>query len=62
MLITSFLSALSHRPSSSEREAGHWPVKNGDLLGRPSRRHELIDKAGNYAIYGREDVQAKLRE
>ena len=47
---------------AQDREADHWPVKSGDLLGRPSRRHELIDKAGNYAIYGPEDIQAKLRE
>jgi hypothetical protein len=45
-----------------EREAEHWPVKTGDLLGRPSRRHELIDKAGNYAVFGPEDIQARLRE
>ncbi len=45
-----------------EREGEHWPVKSGDLLARPSRRQELIDKAGNYALYGPEDIQTKLRE
>ena len=47
---------------AQEREAEHWPVKSGDLLRRPSRRHELIDKVGNYAVFGPEDIQARLRE
>ena len=44
-----------------EREAQHWPVRSDDLLRRPSRRYELIDKAGDYALYGPADVQTQLR-
>jgi hypothetical protein len=47
---------------AKEREAEHWPIKNGDLLRRPSRRHELIDKLGNYAVFGPEDILARLRQ
>ena len=45
-----------------EREPRHWPVKTADLLARPSRRRELIDKAGDYAIYGPAELHAKLRD
>ncbi len=45
-----------------EREAQHWPVKSTDLLARPSRQRELIDKAGDYAHFGPTDLQAMLRD
>jgi hypothetical protein len=45
-----------------EREFAHWPVKTGDLVARPSRRRELIDKVGDFALYGPADLQAKLRD
>jgi hypothetical protein len=44
-----------------ERESAHWPVKAADLMGRPSRRWELIDKIGVYALNGPADIHAKLR-
>lgn len=47
---------------ATDREAEHWPVKSSDLLARPSRQRELIDKAGNPALYGPADLQAKLRD
>jgi Protein of unknown function (DUF1403) len=37
-------------------------VKRADLLARPSRRREFIDKAGDYALYGPADLQAQLRD
>jgi hypothetical protein len=45
-----------------ERELEHWPVKSTDLLARPSRQLELIDKIGDYAVYGPADLHAKLRD
>jgi hypothetical protein len=44
-----------------EREAQHWLVKSPDLLARPSRQQELIDKVGDYALFGPADLQAMLR-
>jgi hypothetical protein len=43
-----------------EREAQHWAVKSADLLARPSRRSGFIDKTGDYAINGPEDIQNRL--
>jgi hypothetical protein len=45
-----------------EQEPQHWPVKTPELLARHSRRLALIDKAGDYALNGPADIQAKLRE
>lgn len=50
------------RFSTEQREPEHWPVKIADLQSRPSRGRELIDKAGDYALYGPADIQAKLRD
>jgi hypothetical protein len=50
------------RLSDSEPEGEHWPVKKADLLGRPSRRQEFIDKVGDYALYGPDHLQAHLRD
>jgi hypothetical protein len=46
----------------SEPEGEHWPVKRADLLSRPSRRREFIDKAGDCALYGPADLHAQLRD
>jgi hypothetical protein len=45
-----------------EREPDHLPVKTTDLTGRPSRRLELIDKIGDFAINGPAELRAMLRE
>ena len=47
---------------TEQQEPEHWPVKIADLLSRPSRGRELIDKAGDYALHGPADIQAKLRD
>jgi hypothetical protein len=47
---------------ATDREAEHWPVKSSDLLARPSRRLELIDKAGDSALFGPAELHAKLRD
>ena len=44
-----------------EREAEHWPIKSADLLARPSRGVELIDKTGDFALHGPAEIQALLR-
>ena len=44
-----------------EREAEHWPIKPADLLARPSRGVELIDKTGDFALHGPAESQALLR-
>jgi hypothetical protein len=45
-----------------EREPQHWPIKSTDLLARPSRRLEFLDKVGDYALNGPEEIQTRLRE
>jgi hypothetical protein len=45
-----------------EREQDHWPVKTADLMARPSRRVELIDKIGDYALNGPAQLHAMLRD
>jgi hypothetical protein len=44
-----------------EREPEHWPVKSRDLLERPSRQLPLIDKTGDFALYGPDEIQTQLR-
>lgn len=45
-----------------ERESDHFPVKTTDLTARASRRLELIDKTGDYAINGPAHLHGTLRE
>jgi hypothetical protein len=47
---------------TQQQEPEDWPVKTADLLSRPSRGRELIDKAGDYALHGPADIQMKLRK
>ena len=45
-----------------EQEPDHWSVKTTDLLARPSRQRELIDKTGDYAVHGPAELHARLRD
>lgn len=45
-----------------ERESAHWPVKIADLVARGSRRCQLIDRIGEFALYGPIDIHGRLRE
>ena len=48
--------------SRRSRNRNIGPSRPRILLARPSRQRELIDKAGDYAMYGPADIHAKLRE